>query len=859
LAADSKPDIILVTETWCNSNVSNAYLNIPGYQIQPDLRSDRKDTANGIGGGLLVYNRDGLDILPGDNSAVFNQYVTFKIFIAKVTTTICLVYRPPNSTDMDGLANLIKNAPPNSILIGDFNLPGIDWETGTATGRAREILEAAEERFFEQLVDFPTHTKGNTLDLVLTNSSEMVCNISPEGRLGKSDHEMLLIELLGSQTPTQCPMQKPDWNKANWDAMRYDLGSCDWYQLLNNLNTEAAWAEVRSALEDVTNRYVPPKRQRPPNRPIWMTKEISSAMARKRRLWRKNGQNDEYREAEKKVRNLIRNAKRNFEKKLAKSNGNSKPFYSYLKNKTQSRSGIGPLLGENNILSTDSKEMADILNKYFSSVFSADDSQGAPQDVEQHEAPQLDNIQIRVSDTRKLIRDLKTAGSPGPDKITARLLQQVAWEIAPALTIVFRKSLASGDVPADWRLANVTPIFKKGKKADPGNYRPVSLTSICGKLMEAHLKREITNHLKIHRLLRSSQHGFLKGKSCTTNLLHFLDVLTKAADEGKNMDVIFLDFSKAFDKVPHRKLIQKLEGHRIGGKVSRWIRNWLRGRTQRVVINGESSEPQEVKSGVPQGSLLGPVLFSVYLNDIDLIVELITLLIKFADDTKLAHEIRNEEDRKLLQQCLDELMAWAARWGMAFNTAKCKVMHVGRHNPQFDYKMGDHTLEKTTVERDIGVLVNSNLKPADQCAKAATTANAVLGQISGDKNYHERLSELGMTTLQARREETDMVEVFKILTGISDVDPQTWFTMNAPAEGGRVTRLAADPLNVKLAPARLELRKNFFSVRTCEKWNNLPSAVKSSKNVKQFKMAYKRHLESPPAQARAARERHEQL
>jgi len=124
-----------------------------------------------------VYNRDGLDILPGDNSAVFNQYVTFKIFIAKVTTTICLVYRPPNSTDMDGLANLIKNAPPNSILIGDFNLPGIDWESGTATGRAREILEAAEERFFEQLVDFPTHTKGNTLDLVLTNSSEMVCNI----------------------------------------------------------------------------------------------------------------------------------------------------------------------------------------------------------------------------------------------------------------------------------------------------------------------------------------------------------------------------------------------------------------------------------------------------------------------------------------------------------------------------------------------------------------------------------------------------------------------------------------------------------------------------------------------------------
>ena len=851
-----------------------------------------------------MYTRDGLDILPGDNSTVFNQYVTFRIPVANVTSTIYLVYRPPTSTDMAGLINLIQNVTPNSILIGDFNIPGIDWHTGRAAGRAGEFLDAAEEKFLEQLVDFPTHTKGNTLDLVLTNSSELVTSIAAMGRIGKSDHEMLLVHLAGGSPPPPPPIQRPDWNKANWDAMRNDLAGINWHETLRHLDTEETWLTVKAHLEEITRKYVPVRKLRPPNRPIWMNREISRAMARKRRLWRRNAPTAEYREAEKKVRNLVRNAKRNFEKKLAKNNGNSKPFYSYLKNKTTSRTNIGPLLDENGTPTSDSKKMAKILNNFFASVFTAEDPMSADADAEAEQAntTPIEDITIKTSDTRKLIKNLKTAGSPGPDKITARLLQQVAWEISPALTILFRKSLTSGIVPADWKMANVTPIFKKGKKTDPGNYRPVSLTSICGKLMEGHLKKEITAHLKNNNLLRSTQHGFLTGKSCTTNLLHFLEILTKAVDEGHSVDVVFLDFSKAFDKVPHKKLIKKLEGLGISGKISAWIGKWLDGRRQRVVIDGESSDWEDVKSGVPQGSLLGPVLFSVYLNDIDLIVELITMLIKFADDTKAANIIRDEEDRRRLQQCLDALMAWAAKWGMAFNAQKCKVMHIGRSNPQYQYKMGDHTLETTTTERDIGVLVSNSLKPSDQCAKAAMTANAVLGQIgrafhyrdrwtfvklyklyvrphlefavaawspwtvadieslekvqkravnmvSGLKgdSYAARLKELSMPTLKARREETDMVEVFKIMSGISDVDPQAWFTMNMPAEGGRTTRQAADPLSVRLAPARLEIRKNFFSVRVCEKWNNLPHEVKQCKNVKSFKTAIRRYMENHPA------------
>ena len=492
---------------------------------------------------------------------------------------------------------------------------------------------------------------------------------------------------------------------------------------------------------------------------------------------------------------------------------------------------------------------------------------------------------------------MKTAGSPGPDAITAKMLQEVAWEVSPALTILFRKSFSSSIVPHDWRCANITPIFKKGRKSDPSNYRPVSLTSICGKLMESHIKKELEDYLKTNHLILPTQHGFMKGKSCATNLLHTLEVLTKAVDNGQAADVVYLDFSKAFDKVPHTLLIGKLAALGINGRMLRWIKNWLSGRLQRVVIGGESSEWQEVKSGVPQGSLLGPVLFKVHINDIDLAVPDVTLIIKFADDTKAIQTIGGDEDRQRLQQALDNLMEWAAKWGMAFNTEKCKVVHVGRNNPQYPYKMGGSELASSDMEKDIGVLVNKTLKPSEQCSKAAKTANAVLGQIArgfhyrdrwtlprlyklyvrphlefasaawrpwtqtdiqclekiqqraigmisgmGDKSYEERLQELGLTTLEDRREEIALVEMYKILHGFSDVDPGIWFRPHEAAENARATRLAADPWTVRVPAARLDLRKNFFTVRTSVRWNRLPLEVRASKSVNAFKNAYRRYV-----------------
>ena len=193
--------------------------------------------------------------------------------------------------------------------------------------------------------------------------------------------------------------------------------------------------------------------------------------------------------------------------------------------------------------------------------------------------------------------------------------------------------MSTAEIPDDWKKANVTAIFKKGSKKQPGNYRPVSLTCQMGKVLEKIIKEDLVHYLESNKLIFETQHGFRIKKSCLTNLLEFTKFVGDKIDEGKPVDVIYLDFQKAFDKVPHIRLINKLKALGIGGNVLNWIREWLKDRVQRVVINGEKSDWAHVSSGVPQGSVLGPILFIIYINDID--ESILSLILKFADDTKL--------------------------------------------------------------------------------------------------------------------------------------------------------------------------------------------------------------------------------
>ena len=510
----------------------------------------------------------------------------------------------------------------------------------------------------------------------------------------------------------------------------------------------------------------------------------------------------------------------------------------------------------------------------------------------------LDTITVSPDMVEKKLKNLKPSSAPGPDRLWPRILQRISKVISVPLSLVYSKCLEEGNVPGDWKVANVTPIFKKGSKSMPGNYRPVSLTCVLCKVMESILRDAIVHHLEKYNLLRQSQHGFMTGKSTLSNLLEYLEELTKLVDQGHSVDIVYLDFAKAFDKVPHIRLVKKCEGLGIQGRILRWIQCWLTDRKQRVVLNGECSSWRQVVSGVPQGSVLGPTLFLIFINDIDCAIETANAIIKkFADDTKCFMTVENEADKQRFQSMLDDLHGWSRDWQMLFNMEKCHVLHTGRNNNKFTYEWGNGMLAEAEEEKDVGVIISDTLKPSLHCAKAARKANAVLGQMSrsisyrdrytflrlykiyvkphlqycssawspytaADKDllesvqrravgmitnlsgtYEEKLVKLGLTSLEDDRQRGDMIEMYKMMTGKSKIDASLFFTLS-PIRGGALnTRGNSGYLNVEEpAVARYDIRRYFFSQRCPRVWNALPDVVKQAGTVNAFKAAYDTHM-----------------
>jgi hypothetical protein len=411
------------------------------------------------------------------------------------------------------------------------------------------------------------------------------------------------------------------------------------------------------------------------------------------------------------------------------------------------QSGVSPLK-ENGMLHSNTKDKAEILNRQFESVFSTEDKHNIPsKGVSPH--PCMPEITITTTGVTKLLKNLKADKATGPDEISAKILKETAEVISPALTALFNKSLNSGQVPLEWLKADVVPIFKKGHRYLASNYRPVSLTSITCKAMEHILVSNMMKYLEDNNILADAQHGFRGRRSTDTQLILTSHDFAKALDQGKQVDAIVMDFSKAFDKVPHERLLHKCEYYGIKGNTLKWIRAFLSGRTQRVILDGESSDSAGVRSGVPQGTVLGPVLFLLFINDLPDYTKGSTVRL-FADDCVIYRPVQNQQDSNILQDDLNGLGEWEQEWQMCFHPDKCEVLRLSRKkSPQnYTYTLHNNILKTTTDTKYLGLNISKDMKWNNHINTMCKKANQTLGFVRRNlKNCPQKAKETTYKTL----------------------------------------------------------------------------------------------------------------
>ena len=740
-----QPDIILGCESWLDGSIPSAEMFPENFCV---TRNDRKHAGRG---GVFIATKSNIPILERPDLCPENCEVTWcQLLIGRSDIFIGSYYRPHTgiTSDINNLETSLskifrENKNPYIILGGDFNVPDMDWDPPLPSNPLQnDITKIANDHGLEQMVLFPTRrdingTK-NILDLCFTTHPSHVDTIYEHSGFG--DHSAVIANINTKIPIPTKPRRKINlWKKV--DDEKFIKGaqkmSDDFLESHPETKTvENNWCSFRDSMSKLINDNVPTKMVSGQSRVPWLTSNLQRLCRKKEKTYSKakrlGGESRwaKYRRTKTNVNKQLRKARRSYISNI--SDAGNKEFWKFIKTRRKDNVGVQSLKVNNRTV-TDDQGKADVLANQFQSVFSREDNQVPDMPDSPH--PDMPEIHFSVNGVTKLLKGLNISKASGPDKIPNRALKMAAEQISPVLTFIFNQSYSKGILPDDWRRANIASIFKKGAKSNPANYRPVSLTSVCCKLMEHIVDSQLMNHLSENSIITDYQHAFRSQRSCETQLIATIHDLAEAHNDKNTCDIAILDFSKAFDVVPHGRLLQKLNFYGIRNKTLQWIKSFLTNRHQRTVVNGKMSKWMPVLSGIPQGTVLGPHLFILFINDIINSVKTSTARL-FADDCIIYKTIANQADENLLQNDLDNLLNWADKWGMKFNASKCNVMRISRQKDpgRTNYKMMGEQLGEVTTHQYLGVHIQNNLKWNKQAKHASDKATKILNFIR--RNFH---------------------------------------------------------------------------------------------------------------------------
>jgi hypothetical protein len=452
----------------------------------------------------------------------------------------------------------------------------------------------------------------------------------------------------------------------------------------------------------------------------WISHNFFTRLKHKRKLWlkfkRSYSESDYlvHRKYSNKLSHDLKKAKNNYENKLLEKD--TKAVYKYINSKISSRVSTPRVIKDDGSLCNNNLETANILANFFESVYVI---LNFPSILIPNIVDSLDEIELNDSLLLEELSNIKLTSAPGPDNISGSTLKICAETLVLPLLHIMKLSFFSSTVPTEWLKASVTAIYKKGDKTLASNYRPISLTSICCKLMERIISKQLINFALKHNVIPSQQHGFLPGRSVVTCLLECVNDWTLEIDNFRPVNVLYLDFEKAFDRVPHQRLLVKLSHFGIRGHLLKWIQAFLSNRTFHVKVADSISDERQVVSGVPQGSVLGPLLFVIYISDLSAVINVPHAL--YADDAKLyANPLLQSS---LLQSNLDRISQWCESWLLTLNSDKCKVLHLGKKNPAVQYFIDKKIITPVDSHNDLDVTITSDLSWSEHIIRTVKRAN----------------------------------------------------------------------------------------------------------------------------------------